>query len=133
MNKKMDIETRADVVLLVDTFYKKVNEDETLGFIFNDIAKVDWPNHLPKMYFFWASMLLGERSYTGAPMTVHIDLSKQTPMDQHQFTTWTNLFTTTVDELFDGEKAREAKLRATNVAGLMLHKVRVAGEGPMGF
>jgi len=125
--KKKDIETQADIVLLVDTFYKKVNEDQTIGFIFNDVAKVDWSGHLPKMYSFWGSMLLGERTYTGAPMTKHIELSRQTTMCQPQFTTWLNLFTATVDELFDGEKAREAKLRATNVAGLMLHKIQVGG------
>jgi hemoglobin len=124
--KKKDIETQADIVLLVDTFYQKVSKNEILGFIFNDVAKVDWPGHLPKMYSFWGSMLLGERTYTGDPMATHMELSKQTAMCQPQFTAWINLFTATVDELFEGEKAREAKLRATNVAGFMLHKVQVA-------
>jgi len=123
---KHDIETQADIVLLVNTFYEKVHKNETLGFIFNDVAHVDWQKHLPKMYTFWGSMLLGERTYTGAPMSIHIQLSKQTSMDQPQFGAWLSLFTATVDELFDGEKAREAKLRAGNIAGLMMHKIKMA-------
>jgi hypothetical protein len=33
------------------------------------------------------------------------------------------LFTSTVDELFEGPKAEEAKQRATSIAGVMAHRV----------
>lgn len=123
---KKDLSNREDVELLVDTFYDKVKANATIGYIFNDIAKVDWENHLPRMYSFWASILLGEHSFSGNPMVKHIQLSKITPMTDKEFTEWLNLFAKTTDELFEGEKAEEAKTRATNIARLMLHKINTS-------
>lgn len=121
---KPDITARQDIELLVNTFYEKVNQNETLSPVFNEVAKVDWPHHLPKMYDFWSSLLLGEQTYTSNPMIKHIDLSRQTQMSELQFSTWLKLFTETVNDLFAGEKAEEAISRATNIARLMLHKIQ---------
>ena len=125
---KPEIATREDVELLVNTFYEKVKENKTLGYIFNEVAKIDWAHHLPKMYSFWSSILLGEHSYTGNPMINHIALSKITPMTSAEFSEWLVLFNHTVDEIFAGEKANEAKLRAANIARLMLHKIETDGK-----
>ena len=50
---KKDIVTRGDIEKLVDGFYNKVRKDTMLGFIFVDIAKVNWDTHLPIMYDFF--------------------------------------------------------------------------------
>ncbi len=121
---KNDIETRQDVKLLVDSFYKKVEINPVIGYIFTDVAKVDWQHHLPKMYNFWSSIILGDQSYEGNPMLTHIKLGKQTPLGEKEFEEWLLLFNATVDELFEGAKADEAKLRAGNIARLMLFKVQ---------
>lgn len=118
-----DIQNRSDIELLVNTFYQKVRANKVLGYIFDDIAQIDWDNHLPQMYSFWASLLLGEHSFRGNPMVKHIKLSKMTPMTNVEFSEWLLLFNQTVDELFIGEKAEEAKIRAANIARLMLHKI----------
>ena len=120
---KQDITNRNDVIQLVDTFYNKVKVNEKLGYIFNDVAKVNWEHHLPKMYSFWSGILLGEQSFTGNPIEKHIALSKTTSLTSIEFTEWLLLFTNTVDELFRGEVANEAKLRAGNIARLILHKI----------
>lgn len=120
---KKDITHHDDIVLLVDTFYEKVKWSK-IGFIFSEVAKVNWPQHLPVMYAFWSGILLGEPAYNGNPMTKHIALSKITPMTELEFTEWLHLFTATVDELFEGENATEAKVRAGNIARLMLHKIQ---------
>lgn len=114
--KNNDIVSREDVKLLVDTFYDRVNQSDLLGFIFNDIAQVNWGFHLPKMYSFWASVLLGEQSFSGNPMQKYIQLSFETEMSKTQFDEWISLFHQTVDELFSGRMAEEAKLRAMRVA-----------------
>lgn len=54
-----NLETRQDIEDLVNRFYDKVQKDETIGFFFNDVAKVDWDHHLPKMYSFWETLLRG--------------------------------------------------------------------------
>lgn len=120
---KTDIKTSTDIELLVNTFYEKVRTNPVLGYIFNDVAKIEWETHLPKMYSFWASILIGERSYSGNPLQKHIALSKITAMTEKEFSEWLRLFIQTVDELFLGEKANEAKLRAKNIASIMLRKI----------
>jgi len=123
---KKDIYSREDVELLVDTFYEKVKANAIIGYIFNDIAKVDWKNHLPRMYSFWASILLGEHSFSGNPMDRHIQLSKIAPMTDKEFSEWLKIFTQTTDDLFEGEKSEDAKTRASNIARLMLHKINTS-------
>ena len=120
---KKDIESRDDVVLLVDSFYDKIKTNAILGHIFNDVAKINWEDHLPKMYSFWASLLLGEHSFSGNPMMKHVELSKLTPMTETEFSEWLLLFYQTIDDLFVGSRADEAKTRAANIARLMLHKI----------
>lgn len=121
-----DIENRADIELLVNTFYGRVMQNATLGPVFTDIARINWEQHLPRMYSFWASILIDEHSFSGNPMQKHTELSKLTPMNEATFAEWLLLFTTTVDDLFAGEKAGEAKSRAANIARLMLNKIQTA-------
>lgn len=121
---KADITNRKDIVLLVDTFYDQVRENEALNYIFNDLAKVDWESHLPRMYDFWASMLLGENGFTGNPMQKHVALSRRAPLTEKEFSEWLRLFTKTVNTLFEGPKAREAEIRAKSIAKLMLYKIQ---------
>lgn len=121
---KKDIENREDIVLLVNTFYDQVNENTVLAPIFNEVAKTNWELHLPKMYSFWASLILGEHSFTGNPMQKHVALSKLTSMTDIEFNEWLTLFNKTVDGLFEGNKADEAKERAANIARLMVHKIQ---------
>ncbi|MEX2411075.1 MAG: group III truncated hemoglobin [Candidatus Paceibacterota bacterium] len=121
---KKDIFSRKDIELLVNTFYDKVRLNPTLGPVFNDVAKVNWVSHLPRMYSFWAAQLLGESGFKGNPMKKHIELSKLTRLSEHEFNEWLTLFFETTDQLFEGEKAMKAKTKALNIARLMLHKIQ---------
>ncbi len=123
---KKDIENRTDIELLVDTFYDKVQVNPIIGPIFTDIARVDWDHHLPRMYQFWAGLLLGESGFSGNPMRKHVELSKMAPLTETEFSEWLRLFGETTDELFAGEKAEEAKIRAANIARMMLYKIEQA-------
>ncbi|MCU0357065.1 MAG: group III truncated hemoglobin [Cyclobacteriaceae bacterium] len=113
---KTDIVTREDIQYLVNSFYTKVRADELLAPLF---SAVDWPHHLPVMYNFWSSVLLGDQSYAGNPMSKHLHL----PLEKHHFTRWLLLFTATVDENFEGYNATEAKNRARLVADLFQFKM----------
>ncbi len=119
-----DISKRADIELLVNSFYDKVKADETIGYIFTEIAAVNWTDHLPKMYRFWETVLLGAMSFKGNPMLTHIKLSKKTEMQQKHFDRWLKLWNETIDEHFKGEQAEEAKQRGKNIAGLILFKIQ---------
>ncbi len=109
---KTDIITRDDVKKLVDSFYDRVNRDPLLAPIFNDVAKVHWETHLPVMYEFWGSLLIGEGDFRGRPYPKHAVL----PVEQEHFERWLELFRATVEAHFVGEKAEEAKWRALCIA-----------------
>lgn len=106
------IESRQDIQTLVDHFYTKVRQDPVIGPIFTEFAKVNWDEHLPKLYNFWADLLLGEDTYRGRPFPPHIPLNLQV----HHFERWLSLFIGTIDEHFFGAKADEAKNRALRIA-----------------
>lgn len=118
MSKKK-IESREEIKLMVDSFYQKVNDDHILSPVFNDFAGVHWETHLPVMYNFWSSMLLGDMSYKGNPFLKHIPL----PIGKQHFDRWLDLFIATVDEHFTGEVAEEAKKRATSIANIFQYKL----------
>ena len=110
--KHKDITTSEDIKTLIDAFYEKVKDDDVIGFIFNDIAKVDWPKHLPRMYAFWEFLLLGKDTYKGNPMEVHQKLHQSVKLTEAHFTRWLHLFHDTVDEHFTGLVAEDAKNRS---------------------
>ena len=119
MEERAQILNLDDIKLLVDTFYGKVQTDSLLGIVFHDRIEDRWPQHLEKMYKFWQTTLLGEHTYSGRPFPPHATL----PVGHQHFVRWIALFTETVDELFTGEKADEAKWRASKIAEMFEAKV----------
>jgi hemoglobin len=115
---RRDIQDRRDIVQLVDGFYLQVQMDPLLA---PQFSHVDWPRHLPVMYNFWSSMILGEQSYRGNPFEKHMHLS----IGEEHFQTWISLFCQTVDSLFEGERAEEVKARARSIAGIFQYKLRL--------
>src|SRR5688572_9009263 len=115
---KNDILTREDIKTLVDRFYDKVKDNSLLGPVF---SHVDWLHHLPIMYDFWSSMLLGDQTYRGNPLQRHMHLA----INKYHFDRWLLLFSLTVDENFQGEKAEEVKMRAQSIAGMFQLKMGI--------
>jgi len=107
-----DIATEDDIRILVDSFYGKVNADDLLSPIFNDVARVDWEKHLPLLYQFWSTLLFRTNTYQGRPWPKHAFL----PITADHFARWVALFKATVDEHFSGPKATEAKNLAASIA-----------------
>jgi len=120
---RREITNRADIILLVDTFYNKVEQDKNIGPIFTDIAKIDWSLHLPKMYDFWESVLFGQAIYKGNPMLTHFKLREKAPLKAKEFNAWKEIFFNTVDELFLGTNAAQIKQKAASIADLMHFKL----------
>ena len=123
MNDTTDILGRDEIVRLVDRFYGKVGKDKTLGFIFNDIAKIDWETHLPKMYAFWQTVLFRDGGFRGDPLGKHASLVPLTRMGREQFDRWLELFEETVDELFQGENATHIKACANDMANVIHSRI----------
>ncbi|MEO6671329.1 MAG: group III truncated hemoglobin [Ferruginibacter sp.] len=125
---KKDIETRTDIELLVNSFYNKVIADSRLGYVFLQVAEVNWSTHLAVMYDFWENMILFTGTYEGNPMNLHKHLSQLSPLNQTHFDQWNKLFTETVDELFEGKKAVIAKQRTISISNIISQKVLEAQQ-----
>jgi hemoglobin len=126
MSTNSDLTPGAGVVRLVDAFYTRVRADDCIGPIFNDVAKVNWAAHLPKMYTFWDSVLFGVPGFKGNPLAVHLVLAGRTPLTPREFDRWVSVFHATVDELFAGPMATEAKQRAVRIATMMQYHIAAA-------
>ncbi len=120
---KKDITSRDDIELLVNSFYDKVKQDAVIGFIFADVAKVNWEKHLPLMYDFFENMLFYTGSYTGNPMELHRHINRHLPLTREHFQQWEQLFCSTVDELFEGDTATLVKQRALSISAVMKIKI----------
>ena len=123
---KNDIRYREDLMLLMTRFYKKLLADESISYLFTDIAKINPDRHFPVLVDFWDSILFQSDTYRDNAMQHHIILQRKSPFHKHHFETWLRYFAETVDELFEGEKAFLAKERATSIATVMLIKISQA-------
>lgn len=118
-----DITTPAAVDQLIRNFYDAVRPDPVIGHFFTEL---DFEVHIPRIVSFWNMILFGDREFKGEPMTVHAKLHQRFPMEQGHFDRWLELFNASVDNLFSGPKADEAKQRAQSIAGIMFYKVHAS-------
>lgn len=120
---KEDISTEEDIKALIDMFYEKVKANDVIGYIFNDVAQLDWEVHMPKIYKFWESILLGKPGFQGDVMGVHVRLNKKERLTARHFDKWIELFTSTVNEMFEGRVASEAINRASIIRRTMEYNI----------
>jgi len=126
---KKDIHNRADIEILINSFYDKVKVDDKIGFIFNEIIGTNWSHHLPIMYQFWDMVLFTTPGYAGNPTRKHVDIDSKIKLNKEHFDRWLELWNETVDNHFEGEKATEAKDRAMLMADLINMKVEMSRGG----
>ena len=104
----------------MDGFYSVALTDPLLGHHFTEL---DLESHLPIIVDFWEKTLLGNPVYFRNPMAVHEHGAKKHPMPPEQFTRWVEIFAETVDSLFSGPTADNAKLRARMIADSMSQRI----------
>ncbi len=126
---KKDIQDREDVFNLVSTFYTKVRRNPEIGHFFNETIK-DWPGHLEKLTDFWETNLFMVAKFRGNPMRAHknVDRNFNHSIEQKHFGEWLNMWFSTIDELFEGERANIAKNRARNMAGNIFMNMYMSRE-----
>ena len=124
-----DIQGEIDIQQMVDAFYSKVRADDILGVIFDDIAQVDWDEHLPIMYQFWSTILLHREGYRGKPIEAHVRLDADMRFDHGvglsrvDFQRWLSLFYETINERFRGPRAEMAKRGAGRMGEHMMESL----------
>jgi hemoglobin len=110
--------TEEQIAVLVDTFYARVRQDETLGPVFERVVGDAWEQHLEKMRAFWSSLVLASGRYKGNPMMAHLRLLPR--IGAEHFERWLSLWRQTTAELFPQHVAETFVWRAENMAGRVL-------------
>ncbi|MEO8109470.1 MAG: group III truncated hemoglobin [Ginsengibacter sp.] len=126
---KKDIGTREDIDLLMKVFYQRLLADNSINYIFTDVARINIEEHLPVIADFWESVLFNRNVYHNNPMKIHLEMAGKTPLLKHHFDTWLFYFDAAVDELFDGGIALKAKQRALSIATVMQVKILQQNDG----
>lgn len=120
---KPDIKNRSDIEKVVNNFYETIKTDSEIGYLFTEVALVNWEKHLPIMYDFWENILFHTGNFDGNPMMKHRLLHQKSELTEAHFNHWIALWQRTVDASFEGKIATEIKIRAINIAKAMMYKV----------
>ena len=118
-NELRDIETREDIVRLLQLFYTKAFKDDLIGRFFTVVVPLDLDTHIPVIADFWESIVFGTRGYRKNVMEVHQHIHHLSTIKKEHLERWVQLFTGTVSELYEGNKAELMKQRAISIANLM--------------
>lgn len=115
-----DILSSEDISHLVHSFYERVLNDPLLAPHFKQL---NFQEHMPRMIHFWEFVLLDKPGYS----TNVFDKHRHMPIDTTHFNAWVSLWHSTVDDLFLGEKADQAKLRASTLGWTFAEKMKKEG------
>jgi hemoglobin len=114
-----DIETRADLEVLLRAFYNRLLSDATISYMFTDVAKINLEEHLPHITDFWEQSLFYKGSYRKNVLQIHQNLNSKEKLTDKHFTTWLSHFDNVVDSMFIGENSDKIKSRAVSIATVM--------------
>lgn len=122
--------TPAHIHTLVTHFYRKVQRDELLAPIFNDIAAVDWPHHIPLLCQFWNSIMLKTNEYHGNAYLKHVLIGQKAAISEAHFARLLSLFQEEALKHLPAAAAEIITQRATQIASsLQYGMVGVSAEG----
>ncbi|HVG11481.1 MAG TPA: group III truncated hemoglobin [Flavisolibacter sp.] len=119
MVDKRDIETRADLELVLARFYDRALTDDEIGTFFTEVVPLHLPTHLPLILDFWESVVLGTRGYSKDVMSIHRNIHNLATISTAHLDRWYYLFSTTVAEHFSGKNATLMMQRARSIATMM--------------
>lgn len=116
-----DINDKADIEKLMRLFYDQLLQVPGMAPVFEGI---NMEAHLPHIVQFWAFVLLDEEGYKTNVFEKHLSL----PIKSSQFEQWRQVFTDSVNQLFNGERAEMAKTRAATLAYTFENKWKALKE-----
>tara|TARA_B110000091_G_C13710554_1_gene430268 strand:- start:374 stop:742 length:369 start_codon:yes stop_codon:yes gene_type:complete len=118
-----DIETKEDLAFLMREFYSTMLVDETIGYIFTDVAELDLEEHLPSLTNFWENMLFKSNGYKKDVMGIHLLLNGKEKLKPEHFERWLFLLDQTVRANFEGDRVERMLTSAKNIGAMMRFKL----------
>ena len=123
-----DVQSRADLELLVRDFYHRAFVDDLLGPLLVEVAHLDLANHLLVMVDFWESMLWRSGNYRGNAIDAHRRLHQEVALEERHFERWIGIWKAVVDQSFVGSNSSLIKLQAERMAVAI--RARLWGQEP---
>jgi hemoglobin len=105
---------RARLRALVHAFYADLRQDAEVGPLFERAIGDGWQAHLDRMVEFWATLVLGSRSFSGDVFGRHMAIDGLSPP---MFERWRALWKQHTDALFEPARAAELQGIAAGIAG----------------
>ena len=121
--KMMDINTRGDIVDLLEKFYQEAFDDDLIGHFFTEVVPLNLETHIPQIADFWESVIFSTRGYRKNVMEIHQHIHALSAIKKEHLDRWVALFSQTVDQSFEGPNATLIKQRARSVATMMEIKI----------
>jgi hemoglobin len=119
-----DLDSRPAIHDLVVAFYRELVFDDLLARIFEEVAEVDWAEHIPRLIDYWCRILLGDQSYQGGTLLAsHRHVHDQLAFRAEHFDRWFELFAAQVDRRWTGPGAEAAKAHAARIAGSLARQL----------
>lgn len=125
-----DLATRDDVEELLRRFYGRAFVDDVLSEPFSELRESGLEPHLEVMCDFWQTVLFRAGLYRRNALVVHRQLDQRHPLSTKHFDRWLKLWSSTVDEMYDGPAATRAKVQAARIAGAMHRRLRGGDLSP---
>ena len=126
-----DIQTRGDLVILLNDFYSKAIHDSLIGHFFTEVIPIDLETHIPVITDFWESILLNGTDYSRNAVLPHMHINKLSAMEKKHFDRWLLLFTESVNNHFHGPVAETAKQRALSISTVI--QIRISRSSTINF
>jgi hemoglobin len=105
---RSDLAGPADVHDLVVDFYREVVLDELLAPVFDEVAEVDWAEHIPRLVDYWNGILLDAGTRRGSVTAVHRQLHAAAPVDVGHCVRWLELWARCLAARWEGPNATRA-------------------------
>jgi hemoglobin len=119
-----DLSTRTDIHDLVVEFYRAIVNDAELGYIFGEVAEVDWTLHIPKLIDYWCRVLLHQPGYDGYILAAHQHVHDIEPIPREMFDRWYLMWLDSIDSRWEGPIADKAKSHAAKTMKMLAHRLR---------
>lgn len=116
-----DIETREDILLIMQKFYDKLLADDTINFFFTKITTVDQhlEEHFETLATFWEQSLFLKGGYYNNMFSIHKEVHEKSAFTKEHYTIWLNYFYATIDTYYAGKNAEQMKTQALSMATIM--------------
>ena len=129
----LDLQTREDVEALLRRFYGRAFHDDLLAEPFAELSSQGLDEHLPVMCDFWETVLFRAGLYRRNALHVHRRLHHQTPLAAEHFVRGLALWTTTIDQMYQGPIAEQAKIQAARIATAMHRRLTGTHSSQLGL